>query len=85
LGYDQSGQKGRSIVLCSHHLEEVDLLRNRVLAILEKGKIITAGTTLFLKHNFGVEYSLRFEASEDLCASVYVAGATSLPSDKPGA
>jgi ABC-type multidrug transport system ATPase subunit len=65
-------------------LEEVDLLSDRV-AILTKGKIVTTGTTLFLKHHFGVGYSLRFEASENLCASVYVAGATSVPSDKPGA
>jgi ABC-type multidrug transport system ATPase subunit len=71
-------KRGRSIILCSHHLEEVDLLSDRV-AILKKGKIITCGSTLFLKHHFGVGYSLRFEAPHPVDVSCLVKSAMNVP------
>lgn len=80
-------KRGRSIILCSHHLEEVDLLSDRV-AILKKGKIITCGSTLFLKHHFGVGYSLRFDAPFDIDVSSLIrsdgAEATQVEVQKPG-
>jgi energy-coupling factor transporter ATP-binding protein EcfA2 len=76
-----AAKKNRSIVLCSHHLEEVDLLSDRV-AIMNEGQIVACGSPLFLKHHYG-GYSLRFEASDQLDVSKYVAGAVSLPMEKP--
>eukprot|EP00538_Stauroneis_constricta_P006133 CAMPEP_0119550624 /NCGR_PEP_ID=MMETSP1352-20130426/4101_1 /TAXON_ID=265584 /ORGANISM="Stauroneis constricta, Strain CCMP1120" /LENGTH=1679 /DNA_ID=CAMNT_0007596523 /DNA_START=80 /DNA_END=5119 /DNA_ORIENTATION=+ len=74
---------GRSIILCSHHLEEVDLLSDRV-AILKKGQIIACGSTLFLKHHFGAGYSLRFDSQTDLDVSRVIREARQTRSDKPG-
>lgn len=54
-------KQGRSIILTSHFLDEVDVLSSRV-GIIKNGSLITCGSSLFLKHAFGVGYTLTFDA-----------------------
>ena len=54
-------KKDRSIILLTHHLDEAEILSDRV-GILKDGKLIACGTSLFLKHRFGVGYTLKYKA-----------------------
>ncbi len=45
-------QKGKTVILSSHHMEEVEALAHR-LAILVAGKICASGTVADLLHEFG--------------------------------
>lgn len=47
----------RTIVLTTHHLEEAEILADRI-AIMAKGKLLAVGTCDFIKRNFGVGYHL---------------------------
>ncbi|KAL7467007.1 hypothetical protein ACHAXS_007274, partial [Conticribra weissflogii] len=58
-----SAKAGRSIVLTTHFLDEADVLSDRI-GILKNGKLITCGSSLFLKHNFGAGYKLSFKSSK---------------------
>jgi len=58
-----SAKEGRSIVLTTHFLDEADVLSDRI-GILKNGKLITCGSSLFLKHNFGAGYKLLFKSSK---------------------
>lgn len=53
-------KRGRSILLTTHLMDEADILSDRI-SILNKGKIVARGTSLELKHKFGVGYHLQFE------------------------
>eukprot|EP00934_Nitzschia_sp_Nitz4_P004854 Nitzschia sp. Nitz4//scaffold351_size16537//459//7245//NITZ4_008851-RA/size16537-augustus-gene-0.0-mRNA-1//1//CDS//3329548881//4844//frame0 len=55
-------KKGRSIILTTHFLDEADVLSDRI-GIIKDGSLVTCGSSLFLKHAFGVGYTLTFEAS----------------------
>ena len=57
-----AAKEGRSIILTTHFLDEADVLSDRI-AILKNGVVTTCGSSLFLKHHFGVGYKLSFEAS----------------------
>lgn len=48
---------GRAIVLTSHSMEEADLLGD-VIAIMAEGKLAAYGTSLDLKSQYGVGYTL---------------------------
>ena len=50
-------KKERTILLCSHHLDEVDLLSDRI-AILAHGQLQCFGTSLFLKKAYNATYVL---------------------------
>ena len=50
-------KRGRIIVLTTHYLDEVEELGDRI-AIMSEGRLITCGSGLFLKNNFGVGYNL---------------------------
>jgi hypothetical protein len=54
-------KQGRSIILTTHFLDEADVLSDRV-GIIKNGALITCGSSLFLKHAFGVGYTLTFDA-----------------------
>lgn len=47
----------RTIVLTTHHLEEAEELAERI-GIMAKGKLLTVGSSDFIKKNFGVGYHL---------------------------
>ena len=48
---------GRTVILSTHHMDEADLLSDRV-AIISKGKLYCSGSPLFLKNCFGVGFYL---------------------------
>uniref|UniRef100_A0A9J7X2I4 P-type phospholipid transporter n=1 Tax=Cyprinus carpio carpio TaxID=630221 RepID=A0A9J7X2I4_CYPCA len=48
---------GRTVILSTHHMDEADLLSDRV-AIISKGKLHCSGSPLFLKNCFGVGFYL---------------------------
>nr|UOU03309.1 ATP-binding cassette subfamily A1-like 2 [Brachionus rubens] len=50
-------KKGRTIVITTHHLDEADVLSDRV-AIVSNGELVSYGTPYFLKRNFGRGYYL---------------------------
>ena len=50
----------RTIVLSTHHLDEADLLSDR-LAIISSGKLQCVGTTMYLKRKYGEGYHLIVE------------------------
>ncbi|EJW71947.1 hypothetical protein WUBG_17146, partial [Wuchereria bancrofti] len=45
-------KKDRTIILSTHHMDEADLLADRI-AIISKGQLQVAGSPLFLKKKFG--------------------------------
>ena len=50
-------KKDRIIILCTHYMDEADYLGDR-FGIMGEGKLITCGSSLFLKKTFGVGYDL---------------------------
>ena len=54
---------GRTIILSTHHMDEADVLGDRI-AIISHGKLCSLGTSLFLKNRFGSGYYLTLVRSE---------------------
>jgi ATP-binding cassette subfamily A (ABC1) protein 3 len=50
-------KKDRIIILSTHYMDEADYLGDRI-GIMGKGKLITCGSSLFLKKRFGIGYDL---------------------------
>ncbi|XP_035276766.1 retinal-specific phospholipid-transporting ATPase ABCA4-like isoform X2 [Anguilla anguilla] len=50
-------RSGRTVILSTHHMDEADLLSDRV-AIISKGRLHCCGSPLFLKNYFGVGFYL---------------------------
>ena len=50
-------RNGRVIVLTTHYMDEADVLGD-IIGIMNQGKIVTLGSSLFLKKRFGVGYNL---------------------------
>ncbi|CAF0986967.1 unnamed protein product [Rotaria sordida] len=50
-------KRGRTILLSSHHMDEADVLGDRI-AIISNGQLKCCGTSLFLKTTFGEGYVL---------------------------
>ncbi|XP_076818416.1 ATP-binding cassette sub-family A member 2-like isoform X1 [Clavelina lepadiformis] len=50
-------KEGRTILLSTHHMDEADLLGDRI-AIISNGKLQCCGSSLFLKSMYGEGYSL---------------------------
>uniref|UniRef100_H3DBM3 P-type phospholipid transporter n=1 Tax=Tetraodon nigroviridis TaxID=99883 RepID=H3DBM3_TETNG len=48
---------GRTVILSTHHMDEADLLSDRI-AIISKGQLHCCGTPLFLKNCFGAGFYL---------------------------
>lgn len=74
-----SAKEGRSIVLTTHFLDEADVLSDRI-GILKNGKLITCGSSLFLKHNFGAGYKLLFKSSKPFDVRSIIPGAEEISS-----
>ncbi|XP_077864040.1 phospholipid-transporting ATPase ABCA1-like [Saccoglossus kowalevskii] len=50
-------RKGRTVILTTHHMDEADLLGDRI-AIISQGKLKCCGSSMFLKSQFGNGYYL---------------------------
>lgn len=50
-------KKGRTILLTTHHMDEADILGDRI-AIMNEGELQTVGSSFFLKKRFGSGYKL---------------------------
>ncbi|XP_077981076.1 phospholipid-transporting ATPase ABCA1-like [Glandiceps talaboti] len=50
-------RKGRTIILTTHHMDEADILGDRI-AIISQGKLKCCGSSLYLKSQFGNGYYL---------------------------
>ncbi|XP_007564272.1 retinal-specific ATP-binding cassette transporter isoform X1 [Poecilia formosa] len=50
-------RSGRTVILSTHHMDEADLLSDRI-AIISKGQLYCCGSPLFLKNCFGVGFYL---------------------------
>ncbi|KAE8610555.1 hypothetical protein XENTR_v10012168 [Xenopus tropicalis] len=50
-------RSGRTIILSTHHMDEADLLGDRI-AIVSQGKLFCSGSPLFLKNCFGTGFYL---------------------------
>ncbi|XP_067284959.1 phospholipid-transporting ATPase ABCA1 [Pseudorasbora parva] len=50
-------KKGRTIILSTHHMDEADILGDRI-AIISHGRICCCGSSLFLKKKYGRGYYL---------------------------
>ena len=48
----QRHRSGRTILLTTHHMDEADLLGDRI-AIMAEGELQCVGTSLFLKKKYG--------------------------------
>ncbi|XP_043210384.1 ATP-binding cassette sub-family A member 2-like [Amphibalanus amphitrite] len=48
---------GRTILLCTHHMEEADMLSNRI-AIVADGRVRCVGSPMFLRRQLGADYHL---------------------------
>ena len=55
-------KRGRTVVLTTHHMDEADLLGDRI-AIMAHGKLQVSGSSIFLKRRFGVGYNLTVDTS----------------------
>ncbi|RNA31837.1 ATP-binding cassette sub-family A member 1, partial [Brachionus plicatilis] len=52
-------REGRTIIISTHHMDEADVLGDRI-AIISNGRLIAHGTSYFLKQKFGKGYYLTF-------------------------
>ncbi|VDO71263.1 unnamed protein product [Heligmosomoides polygyrus] len=48
----QNNKKGRTILLSTHHMDEADILSDRI-ALLSEGHLISLGSSIFLKNKYG--------------------------------
>jgi len=62
---------GRTILLSTHHMDEADILGDRI-AIISNGQLCCCGSSLFLKSTFGEGYHLvlvKKRSDDDLLSS----------------
>ncbi|PAV69108.1 hypothetical protein WR25_25106 [Diploscapter pachys] len=53
----QKNKTGRTILLSTHHMDEADVLSDRI-AILSEGKLVSLGSSVFLKNRYGQNLNL---------------------------
>ncbi|XP_066576539.1 phospholipid-transporting ATPase ABCA1 [Amia ocellicauda] len=61
-------RQGRTIILSTHHMDEADILGDRI-AIISHGKLCCVGSSLFLKNQLGTGYYLTL-VKKDLDSSL---------------
>lgn len=54
---------GRTIILSTHHMDEADILGDRI-AIISHGKLCCVGSSLYLKNHLGTGYYLTLVKKE---------------------
>ncbi|KAF3838949.1 hypothetical protein F7725_010717 [Dissostichus mawsoni] len=59
-------RQGRTIILSTHHMDEADILGDRI-AIISHGKLCCVGSSLYLKNQLGTGYYLTLEGE---CSSI---------------
>ena len=69
-----AAKKQRSIILTTHFLDEADVLSDRI-GILKDGKLVTCGSSLFLKHLVG-GYQLKYKSEVPFNVQTLVENAT---------
>lgn len=67
--------------MTTHFLDEADILSDRI-GIIKDGKMLTCGSTLFLKHHFGVGYTLSFDSENSFDVTSVIVGAEPLPQEQ---
>ena len=75
-----AAKKSRSIILTTHFLDEADILSDRI-GILKNGKLVTCGSSLFLKHKLGAGYSLSYVSHRPFDVQSHVYNAESISSE----
>ena len=63
---------GRTIILTTHHLDEAEVLADRI-GIMSKGQLLAVGTSEFIRKKFGEGYNLKLivpSASENIKATL---------------
>ncbi|XP_071953037.1 phospholipid-transporting ATPase ABCA3-like [Antedon mediterranea] len=60
----QRHRAGRTILLTTHHMDEADLLGDRI-AIMAEGELQCCGSSLFLKNRYGVGYHMTISKGEN--------------------
>ena len=78
-----AAKKSRSIILTTHFLDEADVLSDRI-GILKNGKLVTCGSSLFLKHKLGAGYSLSYVSEKPLEVQSHVDNAEMISNDSGG-
>lgn len=73
-------REGRTIILSTHHMDEADLLGDRI-AIISQGRLKCCGSSLYLRSTFGVGYYLTVVKEKKLKSSSINADATGLSID----
>ncbi|XP_058240814.1 phospholipid-transporting ATPase ABCA1 isoform X4 [Hemibagrus wyckioides] len=69
---------GRTIILSTHHMDEADILGDRI-AIISHGKVCCCGSSLFLKKTYGSGYYLTLaRANQEIMTSQRHTGGTQL-------
>ncbi|XP_018615172.1 ATP-binding cassette sub-family A member 1-like [Scleropages formosus] len=64
-------RQGRTIILSTHHMDEADILGDRI-AIISHGKLCCVGSSLFLKNQLGTGYYLTLvKRDHDLSVNSY--------------
>lgn len=58
-------RENRTLILTTHHLDEAEELSERI-AIMAKGKLLTVGSSNFIKKNFGIGYHLSIYRSKEV-------------------
>lgn len=62
---------GRIIILTTHYMDEADVLGDRI-GIMNHGKLVTVGSSLFLKKRFGIGYNLTLVKDTDASLTDYL-------------
>lgn len=62
-------KQGRTIILSTHHMDEADLLGDRI-AIIASGKAKCCGSSLFLKNRYGSGYYLTLVLGDNISSTV---------------
>lgn len=57
-------KQNRTVILCTHHMDEADLLGDRI-AIMSAGKLLTVGSSHWLKSEYGDGFELTLVKADD--------------------
>ena len=63
--------QGRTILLTTHHMDEADLLSDRIL-MLHLGELLCVGSPSFLKDQVSEGYNLILHTQPDMCETMDV-------------
>ncbi|XP_078532688.1 phospholipid-transporting ATPase ABCA1-like isoform X3 [Lissotriton helveticus] len=76
-------KQGRTIILSTHHMDEADILGDRI-AIISHGKLCCCGSSMFLKKHFGSGYFLTLVKASNVSHDVLPKAQTGLIKEEDG-